>query len=224
MYVLTVVLLSLGAASSLQLGFLEGQRYTYNYQSEVITSIPHSSDEALGLRMNSQVHADFFKNTAMQITLENISFHQVTGNDQNPKQQEQTAIDDKILKTLELPFKVVFNGGRIKEISAHNQDPEWSVNIKRGLVNLFQIAPEMNLEEEKDKQILHQLESTVMGNCPVSYVISPDKNQPDKKDRSVKLSKLINYDQCKNRPELNRNIFYSKRCDDCQQAAESYSD
>ena len=50
-------------------GFLEGQRYTYNYQSEVITSIPHSSDKALGLRMNSQVHADFFKNTAMQITV-----------------------------------------------------------------------------------------------------------------------------------------------------------
>ena len=90
--------------------------------------------------------------------MENISFHQVTGNDQDPKQQEQTAIDDKMLKTLQLPFKVVFDGGRIKEISAHNQDPEWSVNIKRGLVNLFQIAPEMKLEEEKDKQILHQLE------------------------------------------------------------------
>lgn len=50
-------------------GFLEGQRYTYNYQSEVITSIPRSSDKALGLRMNSQVHADFFKNTATQITV-----------------------------------------------------------------------------------------------------------------------------------------------------------
>lgn len=61
-----------------------------------------------------------------------------------------------------------------------------------------------------------------MGNCPVSYVISPDNNQPDKKDRSVKLgvSKLINYDQCKNRPELNRNIFYSQRCDDCQQVTQ----
>lgn len=90
--------------------------------------------------------------------MENISFHQVTGNDQDPKQQEQTAFDDKTLKALKLPFKVVFNGGRIKELSAHNQDPEWSVNIKRGLVNLFQIAPEMKLEEEKDKQILHQLE------------------------------------------------------------------
>ena len=90
--------------------------------------------------------------------MENISFHQVTGNDQDPKQQEQTTIHDKMLKTLQLPFKVVFNGGRIKEIRAHNQDTEWSVNIKRGLVNLFQIAPEMKLGEEKDKQILHQLE------------------------------------------------------------------
>ena len=90
--------------------------------------------------------------------MENISFHQVTGNDQDPKQQEQTAIDDSTLKTLQLPFKVVFNGGRIKEISAHNQDSEWSVNIKRGLLNLFQIAPEMNLEQEKDKQFLKQLE------------------------------------------------------------------
>ena len=50
-------------------GFLEGQRYTYNYQSELIHSIPRSSGKALGLRMNSQVHADFFKNTGMQITV-----------------------------------------------------------------------------------------------------------------------------------------------------------
>jgi len=52
---------------------------------------------------------------------------------------------------LGIPVKVVMKEDNcIKQVNAHALDEEWSLNIKRGLVNLFQIAPRQADQEGRD--------------------------------------------------------------------------
>lgn len=43
----------------------------------------------------------------------------------------------------------------IKQVYAHPQDEEWSLNMKRGLVNLFQISPR---QDDRDREFVTQIE------------------------------------------------------------------
>lgn len=60
---------------------------------------------------------------------------------------------------LSLPVRVVLKSqdGSIKEANAHPKDDEWSLNIKRGLVNLFQISPRVDKEEENQFVTQHEV-------------------------------------------------------------------
>lgn len=87
------------------------------------------------------------------------------GNLQDPKQQQEKAADPRVVAAMQQhlarPVRVVLKAqdGSIKEIHAHPQDEEWSLNIKRGLANLFQISPRVDEQQQKnDKQFVTQQE------------------------------------------------------------------
>ena len=47
-----------------------------------------------------------------------------------------------------------------------------------------------------------------------------ENGQADKKEQVVKVTKVINYDKCSQRPEFSQNTFYGQRCEECQQVRE----
>ena len=60
---------------------------------------------------------------------------------------------------LELSVRVALKEDNcIKQVNADPQDEEWSLNIKRGLVNLFQIAPRQDDKGRCNKEFVAQLE------------------------------------------------------------------
>ncbi|KAL9951557.1 hypothetical protein ACROYT_G044241 [Oculina patagonica] len=217
-----VIFLTLGAASAMPLGYQKGQRYTYKYQSDVTHAVPSGTAKTLGLRVKCQAHLDVLTKTEIQITLADIQVHQVIGSLKDPKQQQEKAPDQKVVavmrQRLELPVRVVLKAqdGSIKEINAHPKDDEWSLNIKRGLVNLFQISP--RADQQQEKQFVTQLETTAVGECQVSYVIVRDNSQSAQKEQVMKVSKVINYEKCQNRPEFIQRTFNIQKCDKCQQS------
>lgn len=99
--------------------------------------------------------------------LANIQVAEVEGNLQGPKQQHETAADPKIVKKMQdflaLPVRLAFKSqdGSIKQVYADPQDQEWSLNIKRGLANLFQVSPRQqrkSQQEKNGKRFVTQLE------------------------------------------------------------------
>ena len=57
---------------------------------------------------------------------------------------------------LGLPVRAALNkDNSIKQVYAHPQDEEWSLNIKRGLVNLFQISPRQG---DRERDFVTQIE------------------------------------------------------------------
>lgn len=99
--------------------------------------------------------------------LANIQVAEVEGNLQGPKQQNEKAADPKIVKKMQdflaLPVRLAFKSqdGSIKQVYADPQDQEWSLNIKRGLANLFQVSPRQqrkSQQEKNGKRFVTQLE------------------------------------------------------------------
>lgn len=85
--------------------------------------------------------------------------HQVQ-NDSKEEQEtpadHQEAMRQKLAQPVRFSFKL--QDGSLKEISAHPNDSEWSLNIKRGLVNLFQISYQAKQQEKRGIQYITQQE------------------------------------------------------------------
>nr|BAD74020.2 egg protein [Galaxea fascicularis] len=214
-----VILLSLGAVSSLHLGYQKEQRYTYSYQTEASQAIPGEAKKSLGLRIKCQVHIDVLKKMEMQATLDNCQVHQVQ-NDSKEEQEtpadHQEAMRRKLAKPVRFSFKV--QDGSLKEISAHPNDSEWSLNIKRGLVNLFQISYQAKQQENVAYSISRNKSPQQSVTAKVVYVINRDNSLPANNEQVVKLTKVMNYEKCSKRPEFSQSNYYGQQCQECQQS------
>ena len=97
----------------------------------------------------------------LSLQLDKIQVHQVTGSLGEHKQQQEKALNEKveavIKDRLRKPVNVVLKDDLcIKQVFADDKDEEWSLNIKRGLVNLFQICPRQ--DDQGDRGFVTQLE------------------------------------------------------------------
>ena len=86
--------------------------------------------------------------------LDNIEIHKVTGQrDQEQYEKLDKDVEQKIKDYLSKPIHAKLSGGLVKQIDALVDDVEWSLNMKRGIVNLLQVAPANPEEETLVKQI-----------------------------------------------------------------------
>ena len=61
--------------------------------------------------------------------------------------------DTEGIKMLEEPVELIFTAsGRVKTIRTSAKEPEWSINIKRGIANLLQVAPKP--EQQTPEEVL----------------------------------------------------------------------
>ena len=57
-------------------------------------------------------------------------------------------------------------------------------------------------------------QTTAVGECQVLYSIVCDQNGAQ---QFTKVTKVVNYDKCQNRPEFRQYTFNADRCEKCQQ-------
>lgn len=62
-------------------------------------------------------------------------------------------------------------------------------------------------------------QTTAVGDCQVSYAIVRDNGQSDGEgaQQFAKVTKVINYEKCQNRPEFRQYTFNAEKCEKCQQ-------
>ena len=96
----------------------------------------------------------------LSLQLEHIEVLQVTGSleDQNQQQEKKlnAEVEAAMQQRLGLPVRVALKKDNcIKQVYTHLNDEEWSLNIKRGLVNLFQISPPQG---DREREFATQIE------------------------------------------------------------------
>ncbi|KXJ15344.1 Vitellogenin-1 [Exaiptasia diaphana] len=211
--------------------FKEKQRYTFKYNAEIIHSIPGGANQQIGLRLQCTCHVTIVKRiepAEAQIKLENVQLHQLRIDHPNQENSSPLQADPEAIKMLEKnPVELIFSrSGRVKTLRVDKQEPEWCLNIKRGIANMLQIAPKAeNLDPKqiltsKTPVVVQQKEQTLVGNCPVTYTVEPWVQQDVKTQKLVqvtKVTKTVEYKKCVDRPHLRESIVLGQLCPSCQQ-------
>ncbi|KAK2556695.1 Vitellogenin-1 [Acropora cervicornis] len=207
----------------MHLGYKVGQRYTHSYECDVTKAMPGSSTKTVGLQLKCDAHVDVITKTEMQVTLANIQVNPVQGTRTNPTQQKDN-LKQNVLQAMQqqllhpVKFFIKASDGSINKLRVHPKDTDWSLNVKRGLVNLFQISGPLDQQyfiqpEVRKSLFVVKKASTAVGECQVAYTIRRRTNAG-----VLELTKVINYNKCQHRAEFKQVNYLGEACQECQQS------
>nr|BAW15926.1 vitellogenin1 [Uroteuthis edulis] len=116
----------------------------------------------------------------------------------------------EIIKKLELPVRFDIANGVISNLTHNEKDVVESVNIKRGLLSLFEINNvELNSAQPKSTTKVY-LEKNVQGLCKTSYVVENVTSS------IISAVKTIHTDECIILPKAHRGLIFTPRGLDCE--------
>ncbi|KAJ8306210.1 hypothetical protein KUTeg_016755 [Tegillarca granosa] len=129
---------------------------------------------------------------------------------------------------LKILLKLKYIRGSFSNVQTESDDPEWSVNIKRGLLSLGVI----NFEERRSldpvsrmlntgrlpqdqTEIYSVMEPSIGGECETVYNVRPLLDSSSGEPRMF-VTKTRNYMKCLNRASFTNNIYHGHTCAECE--------
>ncbi|XP_035657366.1 vitellogenin-like [Branchiostoma floridae] len=119
----------------------------------------------------------------------------------------------ELLKHIEKVIKFRYEEGDVKDIEARKDEPQWSVNFKRGILHLLQltmdprksdimdrdddVTPNMSYDKFATERIYRVMEDDVTGRCETLYNIRDNRVQKNIRE----IIKTKDYRNCEERSE-----------------------
>lgn len=214
--------------------FRSGREYKYFYDAQVMTGIPGTSKQHSATRIQCLVILQI-QNGKSLMKLAHIRMGRLNRKVPNPRAElpfgvfESTEIQPHLLQQLQKPVQFKWEHGEIDELVLDNKDEPWSVNIKRGVLNMLHLKlrdhsrrpdTETNQIELVSGSANHYrtLEKTLEGECQVIYNIEslPSLRYGSITGRPVlNVTKSINFEECLNRPQVKYNWRFHQDCPSC---------
>ena len=210
--------------------------YYYDYSSRTISGIPQLANQYAGYELNSEVifYATDANNVVMKMfDVEIGEIHRTTS-----EPPEQAEIKDykksQIERELSKPIKFKYQNGRVEDFEADSNEPNWSLNIKKSVLSLFNLDlnPEKIIKSEdgsgsrshtsdnSDNDYYGVYEDGVNGVCETVYEIrhSADSraneraNDRDYAKNVINVTKVRNYENCLSQATIINDNIESKGC------------
>nr|ANB82451.1 vitellogenin [Saccostrea glomerata]ANB82452.1 vitellogenin [Saccostrea glomerata] len=214
------------------------KEYLYEYETQALTGIPQGSTIYSGMKLKCDVRIQFRSRSSATLKLDKIVLAKINDpiESVNPTQQQVpenlfrplTGKDaDQMIKDLSRPINFLYVRGNVREIKQEADDPEWSVNVKKGLLSIL----EVNLDKRKqldqsssiprvlrpqssnEDSMYKVMEPSIGGECETLYKVSPHTSSSG--DPIMYITKVRNYDNCLDRPMYFSSMFHGKRCAEC---------
>uniref|UniRef100_A0A5S6QWJ9 Vitellogenin domain-containing protein n=1 Tax=Trichuris muris TaxID=70415 RepID=A0A5S6QWJ9_TRIMR len=224
--------------------FRVNQKYKFKYDGQVNIGVPDHSTQYSSSRFKADVTLVKRSDDHFIVRLNNIrlgkQLAQLEDQDEmySLEQFEPVELKQSDLKTLELPVEFTYAEGQVQDLVFQQDDEEWSENWKRGVINLFQIKLQptdrtsmeeeqaalnrINTESETDVGTAYRTtEKTVEGECEASYTVSPLDDRREQEASRMLVTKAINLNNCRKRPEPWENFQFFSRCPRCAQLPRS---
>merc|ERR1712168_166785 len=198
-YFALLLVVGLAAASGLSgsgIKFEAGKEYVFEYSGRLMTGIPALASQYSGLGINATVSLVAKTPTTFGLVVSTPKFVKINDvptpvednvpstyegtNWRRVKLPEMVEVPAEFKKILAIPVVVELGvtGEVIKMVMSKNE-PEWSVNFKKGIVSLFQVKVETgvgsNLIEKPTFETLPYwkvMEQTVAGKCLATYQVN----------------------------------------------------
>merc|ERR1712142_958395 len=226
---LVLALVAATAVASTITSYEAGHRYHYKYEVITSSALRAANHQTAGLRIRADVHLDIFANNMYTFGFENPELCKV--HQEVPAAETvETVFEhsctpvtgdeaDVIIEQLAKPFVFKWENGLPTELKVDGQEKYWSMNIKKGFINLLRlnlkeehtIDPLFHLNEELRQRLMsaaqtlqaesldglfRTYENDMVGDCETIYSVQDDVEDETK----FYVNKVHNYDNCKNKP------------------------
>ncbi|GIY06719.1 vitellogenin-6 [Caerostris darwini] len=218
------LLLAAIAASATATGYIDGREYVYAYKGQVYTGYPRIKQQYSGYAFQANVIVQPHGEYAV-FKVDNVRKAQFNGEFENvarhPHGYEELPAH---AETLVRPFKVFRKNGIVTHFEVTKGEPSFSVNLKRGLIALFNLnfdeadtglSTEDNdiQKPDPDRHYYKTYEKGVLGDCETAYVIEHHPYYKTPHNNIVlNVTKVRNYHKCNTNPNQVYGTFHGHEC------------
>lgn len=234
--ILLVALATAAAATSL---FRPGEEYIYHYKGHVLSGIPKASKQFAGLLIDTIVTFQFQQDYKVVMKLDKIKLfkvnHEISTPPEEPLREEELTLltgeqTHVLTEYLIKPIKFRYVEGEIQEIEKETSDRYWSVNIKKGILSLFQVTlkdktpttdysmfeptpqrlrqtpynsrnPMMTSYWKLNKNVGYTvMETDVTGTCETKYTLITDKTHITSTTTEMHVTAVRDFNTCTTEP------------------------
>jgi hypothetical protein len=216
-----------------------GEEYVYHYKGHVLNGIPMGSDHYSGLFIDTLVILQFHQDKKVALKLDKIKLfkinNQISTRPLQPlSETEVTRLTGEQARVLSehlvRPIKFRYEEGEVRELQKESGDRFWSVNIKKGILSLFQITLKEkaslsdssflrssnvqsykplshNWGQNKLNSVYKVIESDVTGDCENQYTVIHDRSRMSMSVSTMHVTTVRNFENCITRPFYIQGLF-----------------
>lgn len=212
-----------------------GTEYVYKYESQVLNGIPGSDNQYSGMRIKCSVRIHFKRDSIAMLKLEDVHLCEINSHFMTllptemqrdvpclPATEHTQVVEEQLRKAISFRW----TAGLVSHLETEVSDPHWSVNVKRGVLNLLHVSLSQDTESRDlspelfDEYSAHNMlvkdrsvdkmfvskEHDVVGKCETVYAIH-DKLPVSSSVESFKVSKVKDYRDCRDKVLYEQGIF-----------------
>lgn len=225
--------------------FKPGVEYIYHYKGHVLNGVPTVSKQFSGILIDTIVILQFQQDYKVVMRLEKIKLFKL--NDkittkplESLNESELTLLTGEVstilTEYLVKPIKFRYVEGEVRELEKETEDKYWSVNIKKGILSLFQVTlkeksstsdptyydPTMSFlksstvnnipfwkNPRKSNSVYKVMETDVTGTCETKYSVISDKisSSSPSSVSTMHVTAVRDFDSCVTEPFHIKGLF-----------------
>ncbi|XP_065069314.1 vitellogenin-1-like [Rhopilema esculentum] len=154
-------------------GYKEQGKYVYHYEAFLYPSaVPNLEKHVAKIHINGTVELHIMKNEKAILKVKDISIYECLSDPKNMSgvNERFSEFSTKLSRPhLMKPIKFGYTNGLVQQVFAPEDDPSWSVNIKKGILNMLSVDVQGKDQETGLKDFFNKEEATILGICQTSY-------------------------------------------------------
>uniref|UniRef100_A0A915IAL0 Vitellogenin domain-containing protein n=1 Tax=Romanomermis culicivorax TaxID=13658 RepID=A0A915IAL0_ROMCU len=180
------------------------QNFIYDY--EFVTETGAGRSQRRGFKFDAKIH--YQKRTSICL-LKMLDFQTWTTSraEEIHGALSRAQLESKQSNLLSLPVKFQCRNGELKNPMFDGEDEPWSMNIKRGVLNMFHV----NMEAATSHRHAQLYEETVEGECQTDYSFTPFHDKSSRQ-KMFNVTKSINLKNCREKPHIFYDLPSSDAC------------
>lgn len=221
--------------------FRANRQYQFVYNGQLLTGIPQSSKQHSATRIQAVCTVQFDSDTQCLLKCEHIRMGKLNEKVVEPRKIipfsafEEVQIDQELKQQLQSVVKFTYTRGLISDIVFDGIEQPWSANIKRGVLNLLQVnldqrgrtdrtddailKNEITETENKENDYFTAMEKTLEGECECDYTVTSQRClHCDNDQKTMNVTKSVNFEKCRRRPDIKYNYRFSTPCPSCDRS------
>ncbi|XP_069109747.1 vitellogenin-like [Argopecten irradians] len=148
--------------STNKFGYRPGKSYEFDYNVKTSTSVKGASEGLSNMELTAKVHVEALSKCDFILRVEDVRLHETDPT--NYENKILSAGSEELRNVLERhDLRFSFQDGTVDELCPSSDEVSWALNIKRGILSVFQNSMDDLRRGQKTS------ESDVNGNCEVEY-------------------------------------------------------